>query len=51
MITNLFASPLSDTTVLALVNAIYFKGDWASPFPTNATVNLPFFTSPGQMVQ
>jgi len=51
MITNLFASPLSDTTVLALVNAIYFKGGWASPFPTNATVNLPFFTSPGQMVQ
>jgi serpin B len=30
---------------LVLVNAIYFKGKWASPFETNRTVNEPFHTS------
>jgi serine protease inhibitor len=51
MITNLFApGALKSSTELALVNAIYFKGGWANPFPTNATTNQPFYTSPGRTV-
>uniref|UniRef100_A0A182QV80 Serpin domain-containing protein n=1 Tax=Anopheles farauti TaxID=69004 RepID=A0A182QV80_9DIPT len=28
--------------LLLLINTIYFKGTWAIPFPTNATVERPF---------
>jgi serpin B len=33
---------LSPNTSLVLTNAIYFKGDWASPFPKAATKDEPF---------
>jgi serpin B len=39
---------LDDLTRLVLVNAIYFKGDWASPFKVKDTKELPFFLGPGE---
>jgi serpin B len=51
MITNLFApGALNGTTVMALVNAIYFKGAWGMPFDTNATYPDFFYVSPSQTV-
>ena len=38
-------------TRLILVNAIYFKGAWASPFKANETHPLPFHTSATAQVQ
>jgi serpin B len=37
-------------TRLVLVNAIYFKGAWASQFSTNATTVQPFYVSSNQTV-
>jgi serpin B len=33
-----------------LCNAVYFKGQWADRFNSNATHALPFFTAPGQKI-
>jgi len=41
---------LTPATRLVLCNAIYFKGNWASQFKTNATHTEPFFTAPDQKV-
>jgi hypothetical protein len=37
-------------TRLVLVNAIYFKGAWASQFSTNDTTVQPFYVAPNQTV-
>jgi len=51
IIVNLLApGTVTRQTRLVLVNAIYFKGAWASPFSTNATTVQPFHVSPGQTV-
>ncbi|MBI5684280.1 MAG: serpin family protein [Verrucomicrobia bacterium] len=42
---------LSAATRLVLVNAIYFKGDWASPFMAGATRPQPFRLLSGQTAQ
>src|SRR6266567_5592874 len=42
---------LSPDTRLALCNAVYFKGKWASPFAPEATRSQPFFTAPGEKVE
>jgi serpin B len=39
---------LTAATRLVLVNAIYFKGDWKSPFRAEATKEAPFRLRPGQ---
>ncbi|HWY24951.1 MAG TPA: serpin family protein [Nevskia sp.] len=39
------AGGLNAETRLALVNAIYFLGDWASPFKKEATHDAAFFTA------
>ena len=41
---------LTQATRLVLVNAIYFKGAWASQFSTNATTVQPFYVSSNQTV-
>lgn len=48
-ITDLIApGVLNSNTRLVLVNAIYFKGDWASQFKSEATRNQPFHLSGGK---
>jgi serpin B len=42
---------LGALTRLVIVNAIYFRGEWASKFKTRLTRNEPFFVSPGMSVQ
>jgi serpin B len=39
------AGGVTKDTRLALVNAIYFLGDWAVPFEKSHTANEPFFTA------
>jgi len=42
---------LSAATRLVLVNAIYFKGNWTSPFKAEETKEQPFRLQSGQTVQ
>jgi serpin B len=42
---------LSPFTALVLVNAIYFKGDWASQFEPRLTKESPFWVTPQEQVQ
>lgn len=44
-IQNLIAGPLNANTRLVLVNAVYFKGDWALPFEKENTRSEPFYRS------
>jgi len=38
-------------TILVLVNAIYFKGDWAHPFDDNLTKDAPFWISADEKIE
>ena len=42
---------LDRITRLVLTNAIYFNGDWASPFKQRSTHRAPFQVSPGERVR
>ena len=50
-IPTILEPPLSSLLRLVLLNAIYFKGDWSSPFDTNRTRDLPFTLGNGQRIQ
>jgi len=51
-ITNLLPpGVLNQTTRLVLVNAIYFKGQWARQFEKAATTEAPFWITPAQEVR
>ncbi len=41
---------LNDSTRLVLVNAIYFKGTWATPFAESATQPDDFYTTPDMTI-
>ena len=41
---------LPDNTVMLLINAIYFKGQWRMQFDKNATSDMPFYRSGGGAV-
>jgi len=45
------SSALDASTLLVLVNAIYFKGDWASQFEQSLTRDAPFWVAPGEQVE
>ncbi len=42
---------LSPITTLVLVNAIYFKGNWAEQFDPHRTAPVPFWRAPGDTVE
>jgi serpin B len=42
---------LDATVCLILVNAIYFKGNWASQFDQGLTSDAPFWVTPAEQVQ
>jgi serpin B len=42
---------LDATVCLILVNAIYFKGSWASQFDQSLTSDAPFWVTPAEQVQ
>jgi serpin B len=42
---------LDGLTRLILINAIYFKGNWMSPFMKKATYNAPFYLSQKESVR
>jgi serine protease inhibitor len=46
----ILAPPLDPLLRLILLDAIYFKGDWLAPFPTNQTHDLAFTLGNGQTV-
>ncbi|KAK7788457.1 hypothetical protein R5R35_014702 [Gryllus longicercus] len=51
-IRDLFAAgQLSQDSVLVLVNAIYFKGEWLKAFKPNQTIDEPFHSSSADSVQ
>ncbi|MBP6469803.1 MAG: serpin family protein [Chloroflexi bacterium] len=50
-IQNLIPPSIIDAlTILVLVNAIYFKGNWASQFDPDLTADTPFWFEPEQSV-
>ncbi len=40
-------SPIDPLTVMFLINAVYFKGDWTQRFPKDKTANASFTTRAG----
>lgn len=45
-ITNIIsADTLNQNTMMVIINAVYFSGNWEKPFETENTKNAPFFTS------
>ncbi|XP_035917493.1 uncharacterized protein LOC118514604 [Anopheles stephensi] len=43
-IQNIIKPDTLHDALMLLINTIYFKGSWSIPFPTNATVERPFYT-------
>lgn len=42
---------ITKNTLMVLTNAIYFKAAWNTPFKTQNTKALPFYTAPGSSVK
>jgi len=41
-IEEIVEAPISQETIMFLINAIYFKGEWSEPFDTELTRDMPF---------
>lgn len=39
------------SSVMIMLNAIYFQGQWRQPFPRNQTVEMPFYLSSAQQLK
>lgn len=50
-IKNIISKPPDTLTRLFLVNAIYFKGDWASQFNKSATTEMPFYPKENETIE
>lgn len=50
-IEELLSEPLSPDARLVLLNAIYFKGLWNTPFPADDTFKAPFFNAGTERVE
>ena len=51
LITQIVESPLPDYAMMYLINAIYFKGDWAQQFDRARTAPAPFQLADGSTAQ
>jgi len=49
-IDEIIQPPISPETVMFLINALYFNGNWTLPFDTGSTVDMLFFPSDGSTV-
>jgi len=47
-ITDIIDSPIPENTAMFLINAIYFKGDWAEKFKKQDTFTAKFQSGNGQ---
>ncbi len=47
-IKNIINPPIDPSTIMILINAIYFKGSWAIPFDPSSTRINPFYLDPNQ---
>jgi len=50
-IEEIVQAPISPDTILFLINAIYFKGEWAEQFDSDLTRNMPFYLSDGTDIE
>ncbi len=51
LVPKMLEDPLDETTRLALLDAIYFNGDWEIPFDALDTMELPFTREDGTQIQ
>lgn len=51
LVPKMLEAPLDETARLALLDAIYFKGDWEIPFDALDTTELPFTREDGTQIQ
>ncbi len=46
-IEDIVEQPIDPLTILFLINAIYFKGEWSEQFDPSLTRNIPFYSADG----
>ncbi len=48
-ITGIVSPPIDPATIMFLLNAVYFKGNWATPFDTSLTFEETFYGGSGEI--